>query len=136
MFLHYLEVDDNGEVVLDDEGQPERRMVAPDVYVILGVPNRKRNSYVTWDEGKLPDFILEVLSFSTWRHVSRTDCCASATPKRVATFTTFTAPPRRCEAPKPLDGPRNAAPPRPNSVSQPWKRANAADCPGDCGERK
>ena len=68
MFLHYLEVDDNGEVVLDDEGRPERRMVAPDVYVIFGVPNRKRNSYVTWDEGKLPDFILEVLSFSTWRH--------------------------------------------------------------------
>ena len=41
-------------------------MVAPDVYVIFGVSNRKRNSYVTWDEGKLPDFVLEVLSFSTW----------------------------------------------------------------------
>lgn len=68
MFLHYLDVDDNGEVVLNDKGQPVRRMVAPDVYVIFGVSNRKRNSYVTWDEGKLPDFVLEVLSFSTWRH--------------------------------------------------------------------
>ena len=68
MFLHYLEVDDSGEVVLDDEGRPVRRMLAPDVYVIFGVPNRKRNSYVTWDEGKFPDFVLEVLSFSTWRH--------------------------------------------------------------------
>ena len=68
MFLHYLDVDDNGEVVLNDQGQPVRRMLAPDVYVIFGVPNRKRNSYVTWDEGKFPDFVLEVLSFSTWRH--------------------------------------------------------------------
>ena len=68
MFLHYLAVDDNGEVLLDDQGQPVRRMLAPDVYVIFGVPNRKRNSYVTWDEGKFPDFVLEVLSFSTWRH--------------------------------------------------------------------
>ena len=68
MFLHYLVVDDNGEVVLNDDGQPVRRMVAPDVYVTFGVPNRKRNSFVTWDEGKLPDFVLEVLSHSTWRH--------------------------------------------------------------------
>lgn len=68
MFLHYLEVDDKGEVVLDDGGRPVRRMLAPDVYVIFGVPNRKRNSYVTWDEGKFPDFVLEVLSWSTWRH--------------------------------------------------------------------
>ena len=68
MFLHYLEVDDKGEVVLNAEGQPVRRMLAPDVYVTFGVPNRKRNSFVTWDEGKLPDFVLEVLSVSTWRH--------------------------------------------------------------------
>ena len=68
MFLHYLEVDDNGEVVLDDEGQPVRGMVAPDVYVIFGAPNRQRQSFVTWDEGKLPDFVLEILSSSTWRH--------------------------------------------------------------------
>ena len=68
MFLHYLEVDDNGEVVLDDEGQPVRGMVAPDVYVIFGAPNRERQSFVSWDEGKLPDFVLEILSSSTWRH--------------------------------------------------------------------
>ena len=68
MFLHYLVVDDAGKVVLNDKGHPVRRMVAPDVYVTFGVPNRKRNSFVTWDEGKMPDFVLEVLSFSTWRH--------------------------------------------------------------------
>ena len=68
MFLHYLMVDDNGDVVLNDDGQPVRRMLAPDVYVTFGVSNRKRNSFVTWDEGKLPDFVLEVLSFSTWRY--------------------------------------------------------------------
>ena len=41
--------------------------LAPDVFVVFGVPNRMRDSYVTYDEGKPPDFVLEVLSESTWR---------------------------------------------------------------------
>ena len=58
MFVHYLVVGEDGR---------ERRMLAPDVFVIFGVPKRQRFSYVVWDEGKPPDFVLEILSGSTWR---------------------------------------------------------------------
>ena len=40
---------------------------APDVYVAFGVANRHRNSYVMWEEGKPPDFVLEVASPSSRR---------------------------------------------------------------------
>ena len=45
--------------------------VAPDVYVALDVANRHRNSYVVWEEGKPPDFVLEVASPSSWRKDER-----------------------------------------------------------------
>ena len=38
---------------------------APDLYVVLGVANRNRRSYVVWEEGKPPDFVLEVVSPSS-----------------------------------------------------------------------
>ena len=41
--------------------------VAPDVYVAFDVANRHRNSYVVWEEGKPPDFVLEVASDSSRR---------------------------------------------------------------------
>ena len=40
--------------------------VAPDIFVVLGVPNHKRRSYRLWDEGRVPDFVLEITSSSTW----------------------------------------------------------------------
>ena len=40
---------------------------APDVYVAFGVANRHRDSYVVWEEGKPPDFVLEVVSPSSRR---------------------------------------------------------------------
>ena len=39
--------------------------LSPDVYVAFGVANRHRSSYVVWDEGKPPDFVLEVASPSS-----------------------------------------------------------------------
>ena len=48
------------------EGNP-RVSVAPDVFVVLGVEDRMRMSYKVWEEGKAPDFVLEVASKSTWR---------------------------------------------------------------------
>lgn len=59
MFVHYP--------VPGENGKPGRRMLAPDVFVIFGVPKRQRLSYVVWEEGKAPDFVLEILSASTWR---------------------------------------------------------------------
>ncbi len=46
------------------EGEPKKR-VAPDVMVVHGVPSRRRGSCRVWEEGKAPDFVLEVLSDST-----------------------------------------------------------------------
>ena len=67
MFVHYLAVDEDGALLLDDRGRPVQRRVAPDVFVSFGARKRQRRSYVVWDEGKPPDFVLEVLSSSTWR---------------------------------------------------------------------
>ncbi len=37
----------------------------PDVFVVLDVPRRERKSWVTWQEGKAPDVVIELLSGST-----------------------------------------------------------------------
>ena len=49
-----------------EEGNP-RRSVAPDVFVVFGAANHKRNVYKLWEEPKAPDFVLEVASENTWR---------------------------------------------------------------------
>ncbi len=49
-----------------EEGNP-KASVAPDVFVVFGVEDRPRPSYLLWAEGKAPDFVLEVASESTWR---------------------------------------------------------------------
>jgi Putative restriction endonuclease len=49
------------------EGEP-KKVFSPDVFVILGVSQRKRRTYKTWQEGgKLPSFILEITSYTTRR---------------------------------------------------------------------
>jgi Uma2 family endonuclease len=48
-----------------EQGNP-KAVVAPDVFVVLGVDKKKRFSYKTWEErDKMPDFILEITSKST-----------------------------------------------------------------------
>ena len=44
-----------------EEGDP-RAVVAPDVFVVLGVAGHDRRAYKVWEEGKVPDFVLEVTS--------------------------------------------------------------------------
>ncbi|HEX2037202.1 MAG TPA: Uma2 family endonuclease [Chloroflexota bacterium] len=48
------------------EGDP-RRVVAPDVFVVRGVSPGKRRIYLTWEEGRPPDWVLEVTSRSSRR---------------------------------------------------------------------
>ena len=54
--------------VYHEEGNP-RAVVAPDVFVVIGAPKRAehpRDTYKLWEEPKGPDFVLEILSSSTW----------------------------------------------------------------------
>jgi Uma2 family endonuclease len=53
------------------EGNP-RISVAPDVFVVWGVDKHERSSYRLWEEGKGPDFVLEVTSRSTRGQDQRT----------------------------------------------------------------
>ena len=42
--------------------------VAPDVFAVFGASgNHPRDSWKLWEEGKAPDFVLEIASPSTWR---------------------------------------------------------------------
>ena len=42
--------------------------VAPDVFAVFGAAgNHPRDSWLTWREGKAPDFVMEVASTGTWR---------------------------------------------------------------------
>ncbi len=45
--------------------------VAPDVFVVFGTEKRKRNSWITWREGKAPDIVMELASGSTWQRDMR-----------------------------------------------------------------
>ena len=49
-----------------EEGNP-RVSIAPDVFVVFGVEDRRRLNYKLWEEGPAPAFVLEVASPSTWR---------------------------------------------------------------------
>lgn len=54
-----------------EQGVPDA-VVCPDVFVVFGVENRPRRSYKVWEEnGKTPDWVLEVTSNSTHRKDER-----------------------------------------------------------------
>ena len=68
---HYAD-DPNAYVGIDllllyDREDKEREVVAPDVFVVFGVPDRARDSYKVSNEGKVPDFVLEVASKGTYK---------------------------------------------------------------------
>lgn len=43
----------------------KRKHVAPDVFVVFGVPKKDREYYLCWEEGKFPSVVIEVTSSST-----------------------------------------------------------------------
>lgn len=53
MFMYYVEDD-------------PKKSVAPDVFVVCGIEKKQRRIYRIWEEGRSPDFILEVASPSTF----------------------------------------------------------------------
>ena len=51
----------------DVRGRVQPPWLEPDVLVAFGVGNHRRRSYSPWQEGKAPDFVMEIASTSTWR---------------------------------------------------------------------
>ena len=48
------------------QGDP-RAVVAPDLFVVKGIPKGRRKKYLLWEEGRVPCFVVEVTSDSTQR---------------------------------------------------------------------
>lgn len=55
----------SGNIFLYYEEGNTNEKVSPDVLVALGVGRKERRTYKTWEEGKVPDVIIEVTSSST-----------------------------------------------------------------------
>ena len=49
------------------EGDP-RAVVAPDVLVSFGIGQKQRYTYKVWEEGKVPDFVMEFSSKTTYQN--------------------------------------------------------------------
>ena len=65
---HFQDHDDIyvvGNLLLYHEEGNRSASVAPDVFVVFGVSNHTRSSYLLWQEPKAPDWVLEVTSRST-----------------------------------------------------------------------
>jgi len=66
--MYYLDSPDvyvSGNLLMFyEEGKPLRHL-SPDVLVVFGVAKHDRDCYKIWEEGKAPDFIIEVTSKST-----------------------------------------------------------------------
>ena len=70
LWLYYRERTDvyvSGDLLIYYEEGNRNVSVAPDTFVVFGVEDRMRMSYKVWEEGKGPDFVLEVASPNTWR---------------------------------------------------------------------
>ena len=67
---HFKERSDvyvSGNLLLYYEKGNQKKSVAPDAFVVFGVEKKKRRTYLLWEEGKGPDFVLEVVSRKTYR---------------------------------------------------------------------
>ena len=49
------------------EGQPQRS-ISPDVLVCFGIGQKFRRTYKVWEEGKVPEFVMEFSSKGTYRN--------------------------------------------------------------------
>ena len=65
--LHYTgqRVYVSGNILLFYRPGDKRRHVSPDVLVVLGLEQRRRDNYLLWEEGRAPNVVFEVTSAST-----------------------------------------------------------------------
>jgi Uma2 family endonuclease len=57
----------SGNLLLFYRPNDKRRHVSPDCMVVFGVPKMDRLNYLTWEEGKGPDVVIELTSKTTRR---------------------------------------------------------------------
>lgn len=57
----------SGNLLLFYEQGNKRKHVAPDVFVVKGVPKHPRENYLVWEEGKAPQVVIELTSSTTRR---------------------------------------------------------------------
>ncbi len=66
---HYAQRPDvyvSGDILMYYVKGAPHRVVAPDVLVSFGLDKKRRNTYLVWVEGKLPDFVMEFSSKTTY----------------------------------------------------------------------
>lgn len=56
----------SGNLLLYYEQGNAKKNVAPDVFVVKGIPKEQRRIYKLWEEGKAPDVVFEISSRATW----------------------------------------------------------------------
>ncbi len=68
---HFRDANDvyvSGNLLVYYKDGEKIRSVAPDVFVVPGVANKKRRVYVVHEEHNTPDFVLEIASRGTYSH--------------------------------------------------------------------
>jgi hypothetical protein len=58
----------------------KRRHLSPDVFVVRGVPNHNRPNYLLWEEGRGPQFVIELRDFLKPQCLERTVVGAARGP--------------------------------------------------------
>ena len=62
------QVGDDLHMLFSEPGKPAQSSLSPDIFVALNVPRRGTRANYDADDLGPPDFVLEVLSASTWKH--------------------------------------------------------------------
>ena len=65
-FKQYPDVYVSGDILMYYVKGDPHQVVSPDVLVSFGLGKKRRNTYLVWVEGKLPDFVMEFSSKTTY----------------------------------------------------------------------
>src|SRR3989442_984062 len=55
----------SGNLIVCYQQGNRRKHVSPDVFLVRGVPKRRRLNYLIWEEGRAPQVVIEITSSST-----------------------------------------------------------------------
>lgn len=58
----------SGNLLIYDIPGKTTRSISPDIMVVFGIEKKMRRTYKIWEEGKAPDFVMEVSSKWTYRN--------------------------------------------------------------------